>query len=220
MSGQAADSKLAQDRAEIWQAPTMSASAGQLINKPKTASKDDGNGEAQIPTAQEIEQWRLDAQAEGYQEGLNIAQQESQLLSDRLQQLINFFEHPLGALNEEIEQQLTQLAVTLAQHLVRRELRIEPGEIIGLIRDSVQLLPGYSRNIRILLNPEDASLVRNALSIDSDDDEQSWKLIEDPMITRGGCEIKSESSTINATLENRLSALAASVLGGEREQDS
>ena len=40
------------------------------------------------------------------------------------------------------------------------------------------------------------------------------------MITRGGCEVKAPPSAINATLESRLSALAASVLGGEREQDS
>ncbi|NNE64717.1 MAG: flagellar assembly protein FliH, partial [Gammaproteobacteria bacterium] len=51
------------------------------------------------------------------------------------------------------------------------------------------------------------------------DEEQSWKLVEDPIITRGGCEIKTETSVINATLENRLSELAAAVLGGERARD-
>jgi flagellar assembly protein FliH len=55
--------------------------------------------------------------------------------------------------------------------------------------------------------------------MESGNEEHSWKLIEDPMITRGGCEVSAPPSTINATLENRLSALAASVLGGEREQD-
>ena len=172
-----------------------------------------------IPTADEIEQWRHDAEAEGYAEGLKKAEAEIAPLNQRLQDLVNFFEHPLQALNEEIEHQLTQVAVTLAQQLVRRELRVEPGEIIGLIRDSVKLLPGYTRNISIILHPEDARLLRSALSIEADDEEHSWRLVEDPMITRGGCEIKSESSTINATLENRLSALAASVLGGEREED-
>ena len=61
--------------------------------------------------------------------------------------------------------------------------------------------------------------MRNALSMENADEEHSWKLIEDPMITRGGCEINAAPSAINATLENRLSELAASVLGGEREQD-
>jgi flagellar assembly protein FliH len=159
------------------------------------------------------------AEEEGYKDGLEKAREESQSINQRIQQLIDFLEHPLQAVNEEIEQQLSQVAVTLAQQLVRRELSIEPGEIIGLIRDSVKLLPGNARNIKIVLNPEDASLVRSALSIDSNDEEQSWKIVEDPIITRGGCEIKSEPSTINATLENRLSALAASVLGSERERD-
>ena len=175
--------------------------------------------EASMPTAQDVEQWRKQAEEEGYQQGLIRARQEAEDLQRRLLQLIEFFEHPLQSLNEDIEHQLSQLAVTLAQQLVRRELKIDPGEIIGLIRDSVKLLPGNTRNITILLHPEDARLVRSALSLDSTDEEHSWKLVEDPMITRGGCEINAPPSSINATLENRLSELAASVLGGERERD-
>ena len=132
---------------------------------------------------------------------------------------MTFFEHPLQSLNEEVEQQLNQLVVTLAQQLVRREIKAEPGEIIGLIREAVQLLPASARRISIFLNPEDAELVRKTLQLDKNEDEQSWRLIEDPMITRGGCEIKSDKSVISATLENRLQALAATVLGGERAED-
>ena len=204
-----------------WHAPSMSADPNQVIRNRKSEPEPEPEPElrAGIPTAEEIEQWRKDAQAEGYQEGLKIAAKEALPTQQRLRKLIDFFEHPLKSLNEEIEEQLAQVAVTLAQHLVRRELRLEPGEVIGLIRDSVQLLPGNARGIRIFLHPEDASLVRNALAIEADNEETSWKLIEDPMITRGGCQIKSESSSINTTLENRLSALAASVLGGKREED-
>ena len=197
---------------EKWRAPVMDADPSRVVRNREES-------EASIPTAEDIDQWRKQAEEEGFQQGLVRAQQESEALQQRLLRLIDFFEHPLQSLNEDIEHQLTQLAVTLAQQLVRRELKIEPGEIIGLIRDSVKLLPGNTRNISILLHPEDAKLVRNALSLDSSDDEHSWKLVEDPMITRGGCEIKAPPSAINATLENRLSELAASVLGGEREQD-
>ena len=197
---------------EKWQAPVMQADPSRVIRAREEA-------EASIPTADDIENWRQQAEEEGYQQGLQRAQQEAQELQQRLLRLIDFFEHPLQSLNEDIEHQLTQLAVTLAQQLVRRELKVDPGEIIGLIRDSVKLLPGNTRNISIVLHPEDAQLVRSALSLASADEEHSWKLVEDPMITRGGCEIKAPPSAINATLENRLSELAASVLGGEREQD-
>lgn len=197
---------------EKWRLPVMDADPSRVIRYRE-------QHEASIPTAADLEAWRAQAEEEGYQQGLVRAQQETRELQQQLLQLIDFFEHPLQALNEDIEHQLTQLAVTLAQQLVRRELKVEPGEIIGLIRDSVRLLPGNQRNISILLHPDDANLVRNALSIDTGDEDHNWKLVEDPMITRGGFEINSAPSAINATLENRLSALAASVLGGEREQD-
>lgn len=197
---------------EKWRAPVMEADPSRVLRHREQE-------EASMPTAQDVEQWRKQAEEEGYQQGLIRARQEAEDLQRRLLQLIEFFEHPLQSLNEDIEHQLSQLAVTLAQQLVRRELKIDPGEIIGLIRESVKLLPGNTRNISILLHPEDARLVRAALSLDSNDEEHTWKLVEDPMITRGGCEISAPPSSINATLENRLSELAAAVLGGDREQD-
>jgi len=203
---------MAKKEVEKWRAPVMETDPSRVVRYRE-------EHEASIPTAKDIDQWRAQAEEEGFQQGQLRAQQQTQELQQRLLQLIEFFEHPLQALNEDIEHQLTQLAVTLAQQLVRRELKLEPGEIIGLIRDSVKLLPGNTRNISIMLHPEDARLVRNALSMESGNEEHSWKLIEDPMITRGGCEVSAPPSSINATLENRLSALAASVLGGEREQD-
>ncbi|MFT4607509.1 MAG: flagellar assembly protein FliH [Urechidicola sp.] len=202
---------------EKWQAPNMTADPNKVVrNREIVPEPEQRPG---IPTADEIEQWRKDAQDEGYQEGLKLAAEQAMVAQKRLLKLIDFFEHPLKSLNEEVEQQLSLVVVTLAQQLVRRELKIEPGEIIGLIRESVELLPGNARGIRIFLHPEDASLVRTALSIESDNEEQSWKLIEDPMISQGGCKIKSELSSINATLEDRLAALASSVLGGKREED-
>lgn len=197
---------------EKWRAPVMEADPSRVLRHREQE-------EASMPTAQDVEQWRKQAEEEGYQQGLIRARQEAEDLQRRLLQLIEFFEHPLQSLNEDIEHQLSQLAVTLAQQLVRRELKIDPGEIIGLIRESVKLLPGNTRNISILLHPEDARLVRAALSLDSNDEEHTWKLVEDPIITRGGCEISAPPSSINATLENRLSELAAAVLGGDREQD-
>ncbi len=200
-----------------WTAPAMHADPSQVISNRQDPSNpiEDPN----IPTAEEIEKWRSDAEAEGFKQGYEKAMAENLPVMQQLMKMFQFLDSPLKELNQEVELQLSQIAVILAQQLVRRELKIEPGEIIGLIRDSVQLLPAHARNIKIVLHPEDARLFRDSLSVGEDEDEQSWKMIEDPMITRGGCKIKSESSTINATVENRLSALASSVLGGERGND-
>ena len=209
---------------EKWNPPVMGSSNNQLFETEKECDRNKQESErevetAPIPTAEEIEKWHTEAREEGYQQGLKSAEQEIAQQKKQILELINFFEQPLQFLNAEVEQQLNLLAVTVAQQLVRREIRAEPGEIIAVIRESVKMLPVNSRKIKIFLHPEDAEIVRNTLQLDELDEEQSWKLVEDPMITRGGCEIKSEQSTINVTLENRLQALAASILGGERIED-
>ena len=215
----------APDEVQRWQPPSVGAPSSSVFHHEAEIEAEDDNGaendaeKLAMPPAEDIEQWRKQAFDEGYADGKQQAQQEIDELKQQLREVIQFFERPLQSLNEEVEQELSLLAVTLAQQLVRREIKIEPGEIIALIRESVKLLPANSRKIRIYLHPEDADIVRNTLQLDTADDEQNWKLVEDPMITRGGCEIKSEQSTINATLENRLQALAASVLGGERLED-
>ncbi len=204
---------------EKWNLPSVDSSATQVFHDENKPRPDDESDKPDIPTAEEIERWHQQAHEEGYQEGLKKAKQENDQLRQRLLSLINFFEAPLQSLNEEVEQQLSLLAVTLAQQLVRREIRAEPGEIIGVIRESIPLLPANSRKIKISLHPEDAALLRKTLQLDENEEEQSWKIIENRMITRGGCEITADKSVINATLENRLQSLAASILGGEREED-
>ncbi len=206
------------DQVEKWNVPSVD-SADSHVLRHESQHGPDADDSVTIPTAAEIEQWREQARAEGYQQGMQQASAELAQQRAELNQIIEFFNQPLQALNEEVEEQLSVLAVVLAQQLVRREIRADPGELVGVIREAVQMLPANSRKIRIILHPEDAELVRNALQLDEHDDELNWKLVEEPMISRGGCEIKSDRSVINATLENRLQALAASVLGGDRLED-
>jgi flagellar assembly protein FliH len=71
--------------------------------------------------------------------------------------------------------------------------------------------------VRVHLNPDDAQLVRNALPQAEQDG--GWSISEDPLIGRGGCRLSTETSRIDATLEARLAALAATMLGGARGND-
>ena len=180
-----------------------------------------------MPTAQEIENWEKESREagfkKGYEEGLARATHEANQRAEadlsekkaQLSALIEAMARPLSDLDEDAEQQLLKLVVVLAQQLVRRELRAEPGEIIPVIREAVALLPASAQNIRVRLNPDDASLVRELLP----GSEGQWALIEDPLISRGGCRVETDLSRVEATLESRLAAVATSVLGGERGTD-
>ncbi len=69
-----------------------------------------------------------------------------------------------------------------------------------------------------MLNPEDAGLIRQVFDVT--DKELGWTIMEDPVMARGGCKVLTETSQIDATLESRLAALVAPLLGGERDEDS
>ncbi|MDE2220735.1 MAG: flagellar assembly protein FliH [Gammaproteobacteria bacterium] len=151
------------------------------------------------------------AAALGEQETLT---QELRARVQRLDALLDLQARPLAELDEQVLRQLATLAGAIARQLVRRELRTQPEQIIAVIRATVALLPAAARDVRIHLHPDDAALVRERLVEPAA--ERAWTLVEDPVLTRGGCRIGSDNSSIDAQVEARLGAAIAAVLGDER----
>jgi flagellar assembly protein FliH len=131
-----------------------------------------------------------------------------------LEAIIGTLARPLEQLDEQVETELTRLTLTLAKHLVRRELKMDPSQIIGIIRHTVALLPLATRNIRIHLHPDDAAVVREKLAAPQGD--QQWQLMEDPLMARGGCRVSSDNSNIDARFETAVAAALSGMLGDER----
>lgn len=155
-----------------------------------------------------------EGRAQGHQEGLAAGQAEAGEQAQRIQKVFNSLAAPLEELDEAVEQQLVQLAFTLAQQIIRREIQTQPGEVVPVVREAVALLPLSSRDVKVHLHPEDARFLRENLGPQEDG---AWKIIEDGSISRGGCRVVTPTSMIDATLERRLAALASEVLGARSE---
>jgi flagellar assembly protein FliH len=121
---------------------------------------------------------------------------------------------PLDDLDQQVEQELTRLTLAIAKHLVRRELRMDPTQVIGIIRHTVSLLPLSARKIKIHLHPDDAAIVREKLARASG--EQEWQLAEDPLMARGGCRLTTENSSVDARFEASVAAALTGLLGDDR----
>jgi flagellar assembly protein FliH len=159
--------------------------------------------------------------ADGRQAGLAIAQQEQlaaqaeiDLRVRHLGLILEFMAKPMAELDDQVQRQLATLAGAIARHVIRRELKLQPDDIIAVIRDTIALLPVTAREVRVHLNPEDAKLVRSRLAEVTS--ERAWGISEDPILPRGGCRVTSENSSIDAQVEQRLGAAIAAVLGDER----
>ncbi|MBD3608955.1 MAG: flagellar assembly protein FliH [Gammaproteobacteria bacterium] len=170
---------------------------------------------------EKLEQQRQQLETEREQMQAELAAEQAQVhqSAEYLQDILNKMTQPLNDMDDVVESQLLQLSITVARQLVRRELKTEPGEIIAVIREAVPLLPVNAGQVQIKLHPEDLALVTESLSL-GEEGERPWKLIEDPMITRGGCIVVSDDSQIDATVERRLSAVASKLLGHERSHES
>jgi flagellar assembly protein FliH len=133
-----------------------------------------------------------------------------------LEAILGTLARPLDELDSAVESELTRLALTIAKHLARRELKIDPTQVIGIIRHTVSLLPLSTRNIRVHLHPEDAAIVREKLARASG--EQEWRLAEDPLMARGGCRITTDNSSVDARLETVVASVMSEMLGDERSE--
>jgi flagellar assembly protein FliH len=49
--------------------------------------------------------------------------------------------------------------------------------------------------------------------------QSSWEIVEDPTLTRGGCEVETDDSRVDATVERRLAQVISNLFGGERGGD-
>lgn len=176
-------------------------------------------------TVQQIEQVQKEVYEEAYAEGLEQGRKkghaaglaEIQAQADRLAQLMSTLHEPLLQLDEHMEKELVSLSIAIARQIVRRELKTESGQVVAVVREAVASLPIGSRNIHLHLHPEDAVLVRGALSLTSSD--KTWRIVEDPVLTRGGCQVVTDTSRIDATIDTRIAAIAATILGDARGHD-
>lgn len=198
---------------ERWQAPEVTSGGASNSEARRRPSS--------VYSARALEELQKRAWNEAWAEGLEAGRRaglaEMRERGEALETVLDAMARPLEAIDEEVEKELAQLAVALARQIIRRELRTEPEHVIGAVRDALEALPSGSRNVRVHLHPEDADLVRQALSNPAG--ETAWELREDPVLERGGCRVNTDAASVDGTLETRLATVAARVLGGLRDDD-
>jgi flagellar assembly protein FliH len=193
-----------------WSAPAIGGAAGAARGARKL--QDLQGGERRV--------WQ-EAEAAGRAAGLEAASAEIEArrrsLDDtarRLESALQALSRPLAQLDDNVHSQIAMLATALARALLRRELRTEPAQIIGIVRETVALLPASARGVRVTLHPEDAALVRERLSVAGPD--QAWAIVDDPVLSRGDCRVQTEYAQIDARIETRLNEALALLLGDDR----
>lgn len=187
---------------------------------PEVGSGPDGTSRPM--TVGKLEALQQTAFDEAYAQGLEAGRQqglaEMAAKTEALNRCIEALGEPFRELDDQVEQALVSLAVRVARQIIRRELKIDPGQIVGVVRETIELLPVASREVEVHLHPEDAQVVRAAFGEAGTN--LAWRLVEDPVLTRGGLRVTTATSQVDARVEKRLDAILATLVGGERDDDA
>ncbi len=167
-----------------------------------------------LPTAGEIEQMHQQSREEGYQagytegrqsgyaEGLAQATQQNQ----RFLTLVDLLEQKV---DEQVASELMGLSLDIARQVVQQSLKVRPDMLLGMVREAIGSLPVFNQAAHLILNPEDAALVRERIGEQLS--HSGWKVLEDARMERGGARLETANSQIDASLEARWKRVTAAM---------
>ncbi len=120
--------------------------------------------------------------------------------------------HQYSKLISELENQIIDLSVSIAKHILQTETLFNSEIIIEQVRKAVKELDNeIVFNIR--LNPENINVLKKAKSelINDSTLGSKVKLIPDNSIEPGGCILETSAGTIDATLDSQLEKIRNSL---------
>lgn len=149
------------------------------------------------------------ARAQGYEEGYEAGRQAGEQLGQELaiaqmQQLASLnenFRQAITGMEQEVADQLLNLAVEIAAKMVGSAINVKDDLLQPIVREAIAALPLHHTHVTLRLNPEDAEKVRQHMGEQLA--QQSTQIVEDSGISPGGCLVRSGASEIDATIETR-----------------
>ncbi len=137
--------------------------------------------------------------AEGYQAGREAAQAEGRQLAAQLGAAIERFDQGVANLEQDVAQQLLNLALGIARRIVGDTLEAQPETVLASIREALAQLP--AQHAVIHLNSEDAELIRthsgDALA------RAGHRILDNPQLSRGDVLVEAGGTQVDARLATR-----------------
>lgn len=137
----------------------------------------------------------------GYAEGLQRGQADAAKAGARIRELAESYANALDNLDFRLADMVLELALDVARQVVAGELAVHPERILAVVKLALNQMAETAREARLLVNPEDAALIRPHL--ESILDKNRLRLVEDNRIVRGGCLIETNHGDLDATVQAR-----------------
>ncbi|WP_298231173.1 FliH/SctL family protein [uncultured Azohydromonas sp.] len=161
-----------------------------------------------------VAQGRRQGYEDGLREGLSALEdfkrQHAGQLEAQVGMLLQSIDTQFQALEDTMAQAVAEAATRLARAVLRTELHNRPEAVAAVAQEAVAAMLAGSRQLRMLVHPEDEPLVRAGAGVLLES--RGARVLASPAIARGGCVVESELGRVDARIEQRW-AQAAQLLG-------
>ncbi|MCY7294431.1 flagellar assembly protein FliH [Alteromonas sp. a30] len=149
-------------------------------------------------------------QAEGHEQGVQAGQEQGLQAGEAIiqeqvgvwQELMQKLHTPVESVQQELQKELVALSVGLARAVIKQEVKTNPDVIFQALAEGLKVLPIGEKSYQIRMNPEDIALIKTQYT-QEDIERHRWIFIESPELSRGGCDITTESNAVDLTVERR-----------------
>lgn len=154
-----------------------------------------------------------DAYAEGFAQGQaqtalewqrrmdDYIAQQGQDAAQRLQAVLQTLDASLIDMQQQMAQQLLELACDIARQVVRQELSVNPNALQPVVREAVGMLVSEGRPATVRLNPIDMEAMAQPLREELDGPGVQW--MADAAVPAGGCLVESAGTVVDGSLDKR-----------------
>lgn len=153
----------------------------------------------------------IEGQKEGFQQGLASGEQSGKQSFLEAAEPVNQLYQALSQWQDAREQQqrhiICELVQKVAQQVIRAELTLRPQQILSLVDEILEAMPGKPENIIVHLNPQDLERITQV----NPELPQEWKLVANPDLSVGGCHVVTEEAEADASCDARLQVCMDSV---------
>ncbi|MCG9597133.1 flagellar assembly protein H [Vibrio sp. Isolate25] len=152
------------------------------------------------------QQGLLEGQKEGFQKGFVSGEQSGKQAFLEAAKPVNELYQTLSRWQSEREQQqrhiICELVQKVAQQVIRAELTLMPQQILALVDETLEAMPGKTEKVTVHLNPQDLDRITQINA----ELPKEWKLVANSELPTGGCHLVTDDAEADASCDSRLQA--------------
>jgi len=151
--------------------------------------------------------------AEGERTTARVAAATSDTMRGQLAQTLEDLTRLRADLIRGTERQVVELAMSVANRIVRREVALDRELLLAMARVALDRL-GDSTSAKIRLHPDDHAVVERQGSLAG---QSAIQIIPDASIARGGCLVESDFGLVDVGVDAQVEELTHSLLAGDED---